>query len=407
MAAPNAQTMIVAGAGIIGLTLALALKQSLGDALEVVVADPSDAPARRTHRATAIAAGPRRMFETLGVWRRVADQAQPIAKMEISDSRLGDAVRPVYLRFDGEVEPGEPFAHMVEDDDLAAPLTDMCRAAGVEFVSESVEGVSALAASLNVMLSSGRARRAALLAGADGARSRLRAHMRLQGVGRDYPLAGIVAALAHDQPHEGRATQHFLPHGPLALLPLRGDRSSIVWTTSRDEARRLLALAPNAFVEELQAAAGWERGALRLLDPPRSFPLSLHVSRRFVAERFALVGDAAHAIHPLAGQGLNLGLRDVAALAEEICDQARLGLDIGDPAMLDRYQRARRFDTMAMATATDALDSLFRAQATPIRMLRDLGMGLVDRAPAVKAGLMREAAALGSGAGRLFRGEMP
>ena len=405
-ARPEPQTVLIAGAGIAGLTLALALKQSLGAAIRVRVADPAWGRPRQSGRATAIAAGPQRMFETLGVWREIAARAQPIATMEITDSHLKDAVRPVYLRFDGDVAAGQPFAHMVEDDDLTAALARHCAAAGVEVAADKVVQIAPGAGAARAAMAGGAEIAAKLVVAADGGQSPLRRLMRIGTVGRDYPLTGIVATIGHERPHDGRADEHFLEDGPFALLPLTGNRCSIVWTTSRDNARRLAALPADAFLGELQDLAGFHLGDIALLDGPRLFPLALRLARSYVAPRFALAGDAAHVIHPLAGQGLNLGLRDVAALAEGVCDQVRLGLDAGGEAMLEAYQRARRFDTLAMAAGMDAMDGLFRTDVLPVRMVRDLGLGLVNRMPAVKSILMREAAALSGGAGRLFRGEL-
>ena len=406
-ARPEPQTVLIAGAGIAGLTLALALKQGLGAAIRVRVADPAWGRVRNSGRATAIAAGPQRMFETLGVWRDVAAGAQPILTMEITDSRQKDAVRPVYLRFDGEMAAGLAFAHMVEDDDLVAALARHCVAEGVEIAADKVERITSEAGSARAEMAGGAGIAAHLVVAADGGQSPLRRMMRIGTVGRDYPLTGIVATIGHERPHEGRADEHFLEDGPFALLPMTRNRCSIVWTTSKESARRLAGLPAADFLGELEELAGFHLGEIELLDGPRLFPLAMRLARSYIAPRFALAGDAAHVIHPLAGQGLNLGLRDVAALAEGICDHVRLGLDAGGAAMLEAYQRARRFDTLAMAAGMDAMDGLFRTDLLAVRMLRDLGLGLVNRMPGFKSMLMREAAALSGGAGRLFRGELP
>ena len=241
--------------------------------------------------------------------------------------------------------------------------------------------------------------RARLLVAADGGRSRLREAAGIGTVGWDYRQSAIVATLSHERSHEGRATQHFLPAGPLAILPLRAPdgsprRFSLVWTESPAEAARLVALAPAAFVTALEARIGFENGALKLEDRPSAHPLRLALPRRLVADRFALVGDAARTIHPLAGQGLNLGLRDAAALAEGAAEALSLGLDPGAPAVLGAYERARRFDAVAMAAVTDSLNRLFANRTLPVRLLRDLGLGLVDRLPALKELFIRDAAGL-------------
>jgi len=211
--------------------------------------------------------------------------------------------------------------------------------------------------------------------------------------------------VAHERDHHGRAEEHFLPAGPFAILPLKGRRSSIVWTEERHEAERIVALPEQTFHDELERRFGLRLGEIEAVGPRHAYPLGLAVARSFVAERLALIGDAAHVIHPIAGQGLNLGLRDVAALAETIADAARLGLDPGGPDVLERYQRWRRFDTMAMGVATDGLNRLFSNRSDALRLVRDVGLGLVDRAPALKRLFIREAAGLTGEVPKLLRGE--
>ncbi|MGB3272146.1 MAG: FAD-dependent monooxygenase, partial [Xanthobacteraceae bacterium] len=235
--------------------------------------------------------------------------------------------------------------------------------------------------------------------------SRLRRQAGIATHGWDYDQSGIVFNVAHERDHEGRAVEHFFPAGPFAILPLTGRRSSLVWTERRSEAARLIALPEDEFQRELESRFGLELGAVRPLDKPRAFPLGYFVARSFIAERLALVGDAAHVIHPIAGQGLNLGLKDVAALAEVVVDAARLGLDIGQADVLERYQRWRRFDTMAMGVATNSLNLLFSNRSDLLRGLRDIGLGLVDRLPPLKSAFIRQAAGLTGEVPRLLRGE--
>jgi 2-octaprenyl-6-methoxyphenol hydroxylase len=404
-------TIVVAGGGIAGLSLGLALKGALGDGVQVEVCDPAiDRDASGDRRAYAVAAAARRMFHRLGVWADIAASAQPMLDMIVTDSRLHDPVRPVFLTFDGEVEPGEPFAHMVESGALTASLTRACAAAGVIMTARSVRSFSEGAASTAVDLSDGTRRTAHLLVAADGARSRLRAQAGIGWVSWDYDQSGIVATVTHERDHEGKAVEHFLPSGPFALLPLSpggalGHRSSIVWTERAENVGHVLSLDGQDALAEVERRFGLQLGRIALETPLRAYPLGFGIARRFVAPRLALVGDAAHLIHPIAGQGLNLGLKDVASLAESIVDAARLGLDPGGLDVLRGYERARRFDTVAMGVVTDGLNRLFSNDLTPVRMVRDLGLGLVDRMPGLKRFFIREAAGISGGGARLLRGE--
>jgi 2-octaprenyl-6-methoxyphenol hydroxylase len=403
---PNDAEIVVAGGGFAGLALALALKQGLPDAA-ITVGDPALAePAAPDGRASAFAAAARRMLEALGVWPRRDAAAQPILDMVVSDSRTRDAVRPTLLTFAGEVEPGEPFAHMIENRIVLDALAAACRDAGVALVPSAVlratdEGSERIRAEF----ADGRSVLAHLVAAADGGRSHLRERAGIATFARDYGQSGIVATLGLEFDHDGRAEEHFLPAGPFAFLPLTGRRASIVWTEDRAAAERYRHLAADVFLEEVARRLGQQYGRLTLIDPPRAFPLRLMVARTFAKGRLALVGDAAHVIHPVAGQGLNLGFRDVAALAESMVDAARLGLDIGGPTVLERYERWRRFDTLTMAAATDGLNRLFSNDRGPIRIVRDAGLGVVERMPGLKRLFIRAAAGLDGEVPRLLRGE--
>ena len=246
--------------------------------------------------------------------------------------------------------------------------------------------------------------RARLAVAADGARSKLRTLAGIPAYGWDYDQSGIVATIAHERDHEGMAEQHFLPAGPFAILPLPGRQSSIVWNERRADARALVALEPEDFLRQLELRFTLKLGELRLASPVETFPFRFQIARRFVGARLALVGDAAHVVHPIAGQGLNLGLRDVAALAETIVAEMRLGLDPGGPAPLAAYERARRFDVAASGLGMDAMNRLFSNNFGPLRLLRDLGLRLVDRAPALKDLLIAEAGGAGRAAPKLLRG---
>jgi 2-octaprenyl-6-methoxyphenol hydroxylase len=401
--------VLIAGGGFAGFALAIALRQALGANLTVTLADPALDSAlgqtRRDVRASAIAAAPRRMFDALGVWDVVADEAQPILDMAVTDSRVHDAVRPVFLTFGGEIEPGEPFAHMIENDRLVAALSAKAQSIGVCLIAVSVADFTAEPSCMDVVLDDGAAIRTKLLVAADGARSRLREHAGIATSGWSYGQSAIVTTVAHERSHEGRAEEHFLPAGPFAILPLRRNRSSIVWTEETGEAERIVALPDHDFHCELERRFGLRLGDIAVAGPRHSYPLGLWVARSFIADRLALVGDAAHVIHPIAGQGLNMGLRDVAALAEAVVDAVRMGLDPGDATVLERYQRWRRFDTMTMCVSTDALNRLFSNRSDVVRLARDVGLGLVDRLPALKRLFIREAAGLAGEVPKLLRGE--
>jgi 2-octaprenyl-6-methoxyphenol hydroxylase len=398
--------VLIGGGGFAGLALAIALRQGLGDSFQVTVADPALGKSHSGDaRASAIAAAARRLFETIGVWDKVAGDAQPILDMVVTDSKLQDAMRPTYLTFGGEVAPGEPFAHMIENPALVDALVERAKADGVELRADAVAGFEIGAERIDVRFADGDGVSAKLLVAADGARSAIREAAGIRSTGWDYDQAGIVTTVAHERDHHGRAEEHFLPAGPFAILPLKGRRSSIVWTEDKREAERIVALPDGEFHAELERRFGLKLGEIEVAGPRRAYPLGLFMARSFVAPRLALIGDAAHVIHPIAGQGLNLGLRDVAALAEAIVDAARLGLDPGGPDVLERYQRWRRFDTTAMGVATDGLNRLFSNRSDALRLIRDVGLGLVDRVPALKGLFIREAAGLTGDVPKLLRGE--
>lgn len=397
--------VVIAGGGFAGLALALALRQGLGDSYRIVVADPAFAVgARLDLRASAIAAAARRMFEALGVWDAVAVDAQPILDMVVTDSKLEHALRPVFLTFAGEIEEGEAFAHMIENALLNAALAAKARAQGIELRATAVTSFDYEGPRIRVSFGD-RDASAALLVAADGARSRVREQAGIATHGWNYGQSAIVTTVAHERPHEGRAVEHFLPAGPFAILPLTGNRSSLVWTETDAEAARIVALSDDEFHRELERRFGLHLGDIGVVGARRAYPLGLFIARSFVAERIALVGDAAHVIHPIAGQGLNMGLRDAAALAEAIVDTARLGLDVGGADVLDRYQRWRRFDTAVMGVATDGLNRLFSNESDVLRLMRDVGLGLVDRMPVLKSFFIREAAGVTGDVPKLLRGE--
>jgi 2-octaprenyl-6-methoxyphenol hydroxylase len=391
---------IVAGDGIIALATAVALRSALGDEARIVtVAEPPSRSQSLDGRAFAIAASGRRMLSALGVWQALEEDAQPMEDIVVTDSRLDDVTRPAFLSFDGEdgvgeAGIGEALAHMVEAEALRRALLAATEAAKIENIPHRIEGISPESDGDTILVSLGDERMigASLLVAADGARSFCREFAGIAWIGWDYPQLGLTTTIAHEREHGGRAYEHFLPGGPFAILPLKGRRSSIVWAEDKKEAKRLLALPDADLVEEVTRRFGHGLGHLSLAGRLIGYPLSFGVARAFIGKRLALVGDAAHVIHPVAGQGLNLGLRDIAALAEAVSEAVRLGLDPGDSHALSSYQRARRFDTTAMGALTDGLVKLFSNDHLALRALRDFGLSLVDRAPPVKRFLATKAA---------------
>lgn len=398
--------VLVGGGGYVGLSLGVALKQA-DPAMSVAVVDQRPRPALETDpRASAVAAAASRMLDQLGVWDEIAPHAQPMTEMIVTDSKLRDAVRPVFLTFDGEVDPGEPFAHMVPNGQMVAALSRRAEALGVELIApDGVRDFAVGTGMVEVELASGTRRRARLLVAADGVRSRLRDLAGIQTVRWEYDQSGIVTTVRHERPHHGRAVEHFLPSGPFAILPLTGDRSSLVWSEKRVEAERLVKGDDFTFELELERRFGHQLGKITLEGPRHAFPLGLTLARSFVRPRLALAGDAAHGIHPIAGQGLNLGFKDVAALAEVLVEARRLGQDVGALDVLERYERWRRFDTFQMGAVTDVLNRLFSNDMDGVRAVRDVGLGLVDRMPSLKKFFIRQAAGLQGAAPRLLTGQ--
>ncbi len=385
--------MLVIGGGYIGLSAAVAVKQSAPHLqIQVIEAAPEHVW-EKDERVSAIIAAATKMLEVLGVWEEVLPHAQPINKMVITDSRASDPVRPVFLTFDGVIDDELPFAHMVPNVALVRALRHACDR--LEIPVRHGLSATTFKTSANrttVTLSNDSTIETRLLVACDGVRSKLRSIAGIKTVSWDYNQSGIVTTVAHERPHDGLAEEHFLPSGPFAILPLTGNRSSLVWTERRDEAEHLIASDDLIFEAELQRRFGYKLGEIKVSGSRKAFPLGLTLARAFIAPRFLLAGDSAHGIHPISGQGLNLGFKDVAALAETIVDADRLGLDIGALDVLERYQSWRRFDTFRMGVTTDVLNRLFSNDITPVRIARDLGLGLVERLPGLKSYFIGEAA---------------
>lgn len=392
---------------MVGLTLGLALARS---GLRVTVADPL--PARATldakfdGRVSALAYASVRMLDALGVWPHLSGHAQPIEDILVTDAPLDGPPSELSLHFDSR-EAGTPLGHIVENRHIRAALFT---AAETEphlklVASSAVTSLVPEVAHVAAALSTDEIVRAPLVVAADGRESKMREAMDISTVGWSYPQVGLVATVEHDAPHNGVAYEHFLPSGPFAILPMTGNRSSLVWTEREEVAPAMMNLSDADFDAEIGRRFGSHLGATRATGPRWSYPLKFHLARAYVRPRFALAGDAAHGIHPIAGQGLNLGLKDAAALADTVLDAARLGLDFGALDVLRRYERWRRFDSFALAAATDALNRLFSNDIGPLRAVRDLGLGIVDRIGPARRFFMRHAGGEVGKLPRLLRGE--
>ena len=401
--------IVIAGGGYVGLCIATAIRAA-SSTLSVTVIDAAPAEAIASdERASAIAAAAVRMLRQLGVWAEIEPEAQPINEMIVTDSKLTDVTRPVFLTFADEPKAddgGQPFAFMVPNKVLVTALRAKALELGVELVNgEKVTGFEPDDGAMSVQLATSGDLRTKLLVAADGVRSALREMAGIRTLHWPYDQMGIVVTVAHERPHEGRAEEHFLPAGPFAILPLKGNRSSLVWTERTRDAERLISTDPLVFETELERRFGRKLGHINAESAPKAFPLGLTLARDYVQDRFVLAGDAAHGIHPIAGQGLNLGFKDAAALAETVVEAERLGLDIGSLAVLERYQTWRRFDTVQMGVTTDVLNRLFSNDNPLLRGVRDFGLGIVDRLPGLKRQFIDQAAGNASGAPRLLRGE--
>jgi 2-octaprenyl-6-methoxyphenol hydroxylase len=400
--------ILISGGGMVGLPLGLALAQG---GFKTLVADATP-PAtvlepRFDGRVSALAYASVRMLTALGVWERLAPHAQPIREILVTDGQAGKPASPFSLHFDAGEVGADSLGHIAENRHIRAALHDAVGAcANLELVAPAVvTSVTVQAGGAVARLADGTEVSAALVIAADGRESALRAQMGMQIIGWSYPQTGIVATVEHEKPHNGVAYEHFLPSGPFAILPMTGNRSSLVWTEAKAKVPALLALDEDGFNAELAQRFGAHLGKTRAAGPRWSYPLSFHLARDFVGPRFALAGDCAHGIHPIAGQGLNLGLKDAAALAEVLLDAARLGRDIGALDTLKRYERWRRFDSFALAASTDALNRLFSNDIAPLRHLRDLGLGIVDSIGPARRFFMRHAGGDVGKLPRLMKGE--
>lgn len=390
----------VIGGGLIGTALAAVLGQA---GASVAVIDRLAADRRRAPefdgRAYAFALGSQRLIERIGLWAALAGDAQ-----EIADIRVGEGSgSPALVHFDPRSLDEGRVGWVVEDHHLRRALLE-APASGETMAPAEVAAVEYGPGAATVTLRDGGTVRARLVVAADGRRSGI---ARAAGIGRlrwDYRQTGLVAAIEHDRPHQGLAHQSFFPGGPFAVLPLTGARSAIVWSEDVARAEALMALSETAYAAELRTRIGERLGAVRLIGRRWAYPLDLTLAERYCAPRLALVGDAAHGVHPIAGQGMNMGLRDVAALAETAIEAARRGEDIGALPVLERYERWRRFDATAFALGMDALNRLFSNDSGALSMLRQAGLGAVGALAPLRRALMREATGQAGAVPRLLRG---
>ena len=401
--------ILIAGGGLNGPALALALAHG---GLRVTVVDARPAPARAEAgfdgRAYALAIASRRLLTMIGIWPTVGDLAQPILQIKASDGLAGQGPAPFFLTFDAaEIEEG-PMGFLLEDRHLyAAFLAAMREEPNITLLSgETVTDQDVTVNGVTITLASGGRLKGRLLVGCDGRGSGTATRAGIRRVGWGYGQTALVTAIRHEKDHCGIAHQFFMPEGPLAILPLKGGHhSSIVWSETEENAARIQALPDDQYLEALRPRFGDFLGEIALAGDRFTYPLSLSLSERFVAPRVALVGDAAHGVHPIAGQGLNLGLRDVAALAQTLIEAHRRGEDIGSPTTLEAYQRWRRFDSTALALGMDTVNRLFSNDNPVLRAGRDLGLGIVNALPGLRRRFIRQAAGLQGDLPRLLAGK--
>ncbi|MDX9862959.1 MAG: UbiH/UbiF/VisC/COQ6 family ubiquinone biosynthesis hydroxylase [Rhodospirillales bacterium] len=395
--------VLIVGGGLVGGVLACALA-SAGITSAVIERDD---PARHLEaafdgRAFATAHATRRMLEALGLWRRIADEASPIL-----DIRVSEGGSPFFLHFAHGEGGDQPFGHMVEARHMRRAIhAGMAERPTIRLLAPArLVSLARHAGGVEAELADGRRVRAALAVAADGRGSRLRGEAGIRVTGWPYGQHGIVCTVAHERPHGNVAHEHFLPSGPFAILPLTGNRCSLVWTERSDLAPHLMGLSEADFTAEVARRIGGFLGDLEVVGPRWSHPLGLQFAERAHDRRLVLVGDALHAMHPIAGQGLNMGLRDAATLAEVLVDSRRLGLDLGDGVALARYDRWRRFDNFMMLVATDGLTRVFANDIRPLKFARDLGLAAIGRVPPLKRLIMRHHMGTLGDLPRLLRGE--
>jgi 2-octaprenyl-6-methoxyphenol hydroxylase len=400
--------ILIVGGGLNGPALALALAQG---GLRVTVVDAPAAPARAERgfdgRTYSLAIASKRLLSMIGVWDAVAGKVQPILQIKASDGLAGTGPAPFFLTFDqAEIEEG-PMGFMLEDRHLyAAFLAAMQASPLITLLSGETVVAQETGVRAAVTLASGVTVTARLIVGCDGRGSGTATRAGITRQGWAYGQTALVTAVHHAEPHHGIAHQYFMPGGPLAILPLHGGHhSSIVWSEDTSVAAAIQALSDEDYLAALRPRFGDFLGEIALAGDRFTYPLSLSLAQSFIAPRLALVGDAAHGVHPIAGQGLNLGLRDVAALAQVVIEAMRRGEDFAGADVLERYQRWRRFDATVLALGMDTVNRLFSNDNPVLRGVRDLGMGLVNAVPGLRRGFIRQAAGLTGDLPRLLMGQ--
>ncbi len=404
---------LIVGGGMAGLTLGLCLAQGGLTSTIVDITDPAQVDTETFDgRASAIAHAVTQMYAALGLWWKLEPHAEAMRDILVTDGRVRDGASPLFLHFDHQDSGTAPFAHMLENRYLRKTLLEaVAEEPRITFLApDKIDRLEREAGRIFAVTHAGVEIEAPLVVAAEGARSPTREALGFKTVGWSYDQKGIVTSVTHALPHHGVAQEYFLPGGPFAILPITDDeqgnhRASLVWTERTKMAEAIMDLDEAGFTRELRARFGDYLGEVSPIGPRFSYPLRMMQALDLAGPRAALIGDAGHVVHPLAGQGLNLGLKDVAALAEVLVDAKRTGLDLGSPAVLVRYERWRRFDTTAMAVVTDGLNRLFSNDIPPVRILRDLGLGLVDRLKPVKKILMSEARGAAGSAPRLLLGQ--
>ena len=401
--------IIIVGGGLNGCTAALALAQ-IG--LDVILIDAMSkkilADLAFDGRGYALALTSKNMLNVLGVWADVSADSCPMLDIKVSDGRAGEGAAPWFVHFDHtEIEEG-PMGYMLEDrflrQTLLQAIDDNSTIQHLDLTKVISQNI--IAGMASVELADGKILSSRLLVGCDGRQSQVAARAGIKRTGWDYKQTSLVCAIAHELPHKNTAHQFFMPSGPLAILPLNNNISSIVWTETTERAAEISTMNDADFIACLRPCFGDFLGEISLVGGRYSYPLNLTVADRFVGHRLALVGDAAHGVHPLAGQGLNLGLRDIAALTEVLAKAMRRGEDIGALDVLARFQQWRRFDISSSVASTDIINKLFSNDNQVLRTVRDMGLRLVNATPFARRGLMRQAAGLTGDLPKLLQGKM-
>lgn len=400
--------ILIVGGGLNGCTAALAFAH-IGQTVLLIDAETKEQRVSDTFdgRSYALALTAKNMLSVLGIWTEITDQSCPILDIKVSDGRAGEGAAPWFLHFDHvEIEEG-PMGYMIEDRFLRRALLDAIEAMpNITHISQtSVVDHTVQSGTVSAVFADGTSVNGRLLIGCDGRTSQIAARSGIKRQGWSYDQTSLVCAIAHEKPHQNIAHQFFMPAGPLAILPLNGDKSSIVWTANTARAAAISTMSETEYLTCLRPCFGDFLGGISLCGQRYSYPLALSLVDRFVDDRLALVGDAAHGIHPLAGQGLNLGLRDIAALAEVLAMASRRGEDIGALNVLKRYQQWRRFDTALLAVATDGINRVFSNDHLLLRGVRDIGLGLVNAIPDLRRKLIRQAAGLTGNLPKLLQGK--